>query len=66
MLDDFRRKLAKWIAPKPKKRVKKAKKTYDPQLEHEKQARELIEGIMNNKAYQLKIRRKQATVVGGE
>lgn len=66
MLDKFRRKLAKWIAPKPKKRIKKAAKVYDWEFERQQQGREIIRSIMDDKGYQLKIRRKQATVVGGE
>ena len=62
MFDKLRRKLAKLIAPKPKKRVKKQKYTYDPFFDKYTSAKEFIK----DKSYQQFKRNKQATVVGIE
>ena len=67
MFDKFRRKLAKLIAPKPKKR---AKKQYIHDASYDcyptKAAYDSVNEILNNKSYQQNKRNKQATVVGGE
>jgi hypothetical protein len=61
MFNKFRRKLAKLIAPKPVKRVKKNK----VQIEFIEKYKE-FDRIMNDKSYHQYKRNKQATVVGGE
>ena len=67
MFDKFRRKLAKWIAPKPKKRVKKE---YIHDVYYDffptKSQYDSVKEILNNKSYRANKRNKQAVVVGVE
>jgi len=66
MLNKFRRKLAKLIAPKPVKRVKKAKNyTYDLQYLGlpNRNSINFVKDLQADKSYQKNKLNKQATVV---
>ena len=66
MIDKLRRKLAKLIAPKPVKKIKKAEKsTYDSHI-YGYFDKDHVRGLMADKSYQQHKRNKQATVVGIE
>jgi len=66
MIDKLRRKLAKLIAPKPVKRVKKAEKyTYNSHI-YGYFDKDHVKDLMSDKSYQQYKRNKQATVVGIE
>lgn len=64
MINKFRRKLAKWIAPKPVPRKKSVKlsEEYFPYLD----AIKAVESALNDKSYQKNIRRKTADNLVGE
>jgi hypothetical protein len=67
MLNKFRRKLAKLIAPKPVKRVKKVKKTYSYDLQYaglpNHNAINFVKDLQTDKSYKKNKLNKQATVV---
>ena len=65
MFDKFRRKLAKAIAPKPKKRAKKQKYIYDAKYVGlpNKDSVAFVKELMNDSKHHQYRLRKQATVV---
>ena len=63
MINKLRRKLAKWIAPKPVSRKKKEK--YNEPFEYMEYLKN-VNKIVNDKSYQKNIRHKQATLVVSE
>ena len=65
MFDKFRRKLAKAIAPKPKKRVKKQKYTYDVKYSGlpDENAVTFVKQLMNDSKHHQYRLKKQANVV---
>ena len=66
MIDKFRRKLAKLIAPKPVKRVKKAQEYTNVMQNYGYFNKDEVKGLMSDKSYQQFKRNKQSTVVGIE